>query len=59
MEALHKAYYVPPASYIFDAVQVVEEARNEQPAELSCKQMEEGVRNKKLALARRGSRMVR
>ncbi len=59
MEALHRAYDVPPASYIFDAVQVVEEARNVQPAEPSFNQVDEGVRNKKLALARGRSRMVR
>ncbi len=54
MEALHNAYDVPPFSSIFDAVRVVEEARNVQPAEPSCDQ----VRNKKLALARGRNRIV-
>jgi len=59
MEALHNAYDVPPTSYIFDAVRVVEEARNVQLAESSCDQADNGVRTKDLALARGRNRMVR
>jgi hypothetical protein len=59
MEALHEAYDVPPASYIFDAGQVGEEAGNVKPTETSCNQVDQGVRNKKLALVHGRSRVVR
>jgi hypothetical protein len=59
VEALHSAYDVPPFSYIFDAVRVVEEARNVQPCEHSCDQVDDGVKNKKLAFARGRNCMIR
>ncbi len=38
MEALHNAYDVPPFSYMFDGVRVVEKTRNGQHAVPSCDQ---------------------
>jgi hypothetical protein len=59
METLRDAYDVPPFSYMFNGVRVVEEARKVQLAEFSYDQADEGVRTKKPALARGRNRMVR